>query len=83
MRRTIPSTRGMSQETQYWHLRNHKLFSVLTNAQIDDLCIMTRYKKASKGEIIYFADEPEKRIFILKKGTIKICEHDEKGNEVV
>ena len=83
MRRTIPSTRGMSQETQYWHLRNHKLFSILTNAQIDDLCIMTRYKKAQKGEIIYFADETEKRIFILKKGTIKICENDEKGNEVV
>lgn len=73
----------MSQETQYWYLRNHKLFSVLSNAQIDDLCIMTRYKRAEKGEIIYFADEPEKRIFILKKGTIKICENDGKGNEVV
>lgn len=73
----------MSQETQYWYLRNHKLFSVLSNAQIDDLCIMTRYKRAEKGEIIYFADEPEKRIFILKKGAIKICENDGKGNEVV
>lgn len=73
----------MSQEAQYWYLRNHKLFSVLSNAQIDDLCIMTRYKRAEKGEIIYFADESDKRIFILKKGTIKICENDGKGNEVV
>jgi CRP-like cAMP-binding protein len=82
-RRISPSTHAMSQETQYWYLRNHKLFSVLSNAQIDDLCIMTRYKRAEKGEIIYFADEPEKRIFILKKGAIKICENDGKGNEVV
>lgn len=73
----------MSRETQYWYLRNHKLFSVLSNGQIDELCIMTRYKTASKGEIIYFADESEKRIFILKKGAIKIVVADGNGNEIV
>lgn len=73
----------MSQEIQYWYLRNHKLFSVLSNSQIDELCIIMKYKKATKGEIIYFADEPEKRIFLLKKGTIKIVEADDKGNEII
>lgn len=73
----------MSRETQYWYLRNHKLFSVLSNAQIDELCILTRYMKAAKGDIIYFSDEPEKRIYILKKGHIKIVDADTQGNEII
>lgn len=73
----------MSQETQYWYLRNHKLFSVLSNMQIEELCIMTKYKKAGKGEIIYFSEDPDQRIYILKKGNIKIVEADNQGNEII
>jgi len=73
----------MSQETQYWYLRNHKLFSVLSNMQIEELCIITKYKKAGKGEIIYFSEVPDQRIYILKKGNIKIVEADNQGNEII
>lgn len=73
----------MNSEVKYWHLRNHKLFSVLNNRQIEELCIIVSYKKAHKGEIIYFADEAVKRIYFLKKGTIKIAEMGENGNESI
>jgi CRP/FNR family transcriptional regulator, cyclic AMP receptor protein len=73
----------MSTEIKYWHLRNHKLFSVLNNAQIEDLCVIMHYKRAVKGDIIYFADETVKRIYFLKKGTIKIAETGENGNESI
>ncbi|TND05097.1 MAG: Crp/Fnr family transcriptional regulator [Bacteroidetes bacterium] len=73
----------MNTEIKYWHLRNHKLFSVLDNTQIEELCIIMSYKKAHKGEIIYFADEEVKRIYFLKKGTIKIAETGENGNEAI
>jgi CRP/FNR family transcriptional regulator len=73
----------MSVEVKYWYLRNHKLFSTLSNSQISDLCIITRFKKANKGEIIYFADEPVQRIYFLKKGMIKIVEADKKGDEII
>ncbi len=73
----------MSVEVKYWYLRNHKLFSTLSNADLTDLCIITRFKEAERGEIIYFADEPVQRIYFLKKGMIKIVEVDEKGEEVI
>ncbi len=73
----------MSVEVKYWNLRNHKLFATLSNSQITDLCIVTRYKTAERGEIIYFADEPVQRIYLLKKGMIKIVEVNGKGEEVI
>lgn len=73
----------MSSETKYWHLRNHKLFSAMSNKQIDELCVIVNYKKAHKGEIIYFADDNVKRIYLLKRGTVKIVEADDKGTEVI
>lgn len=73
----------MNSENQYWHLRNHKLFSILSNAQIEDLCIIMGFKKAEKGDIIYLSDEEDKRIYFLKKGKIKIVEVDEKGTEAI
>ncbi len=73
----------MAPDIQYWYLRDHKLFSTMNNAQIKDLCIITRYKKASKNEIIYFANDPVQRIYLLKKGMIKIVESDPDGREVI
>lgn len=73
----------MSVDVKYWYLRDHKLFSTLSNQDLTDLCIITRFKEAERGEIIYFADEPVQRIYFLKKGLIKIVEVDEKGEEVI
>lgn len=73
----------MNSEIKYWHLRNHKLFSVLNNRQIEDLCIVMRYKQASRGEIIYFSGETDRRIYFLKKGKIKIIEGDMQGREII
>jgi CRP/FNR family transcriptional regulator len=73
----------MSREIQYWHLRNHKLFRILSNQQIEELCIIVRYKQAAKGDIIYFSDDADKRIYFLKKGSIKISEVDDKGHDFI
>ncbi len=73
----------MSDEIKYWHLRNHKLFWVLNNSQVRQLCIITNFKKAKKGEIIDFGDSETPRIYLLKKGTIKIVKIDEEGHELI
>lgn len=73
----------MEQETKYWYLRNHVLFEQMTEAEINDLCIIMGFKRANKDEIIYFAHENIKRIYILKKGKIKIVNHDDAGGEVI
>ena len=73
----------MSEELKYWYLRDHKLFWTLSMSQIKQLCIVVGYKKAKKGDIIYFSSSDVPRIFLLKKGNIKIVAIDEDGNETI
>jgi CRP/FNR family transcriptional regulator len=73
----------MYEDLKYWYLRDHKLFRTLSFSQIKQLCIITGFKKAKKGEIIYFSSSEVPRIFLLKKGNIKIIAVDEEGNETI
>ncbi|MDI1256559.1 MAG: Crp/Fnr family transcriptional regulator [Flavobacterium sp.] len=73
----------MYDELKYWYLRDHKLFRALSFGQIKQLCIITGFKKAAKGEIIYFSDTEVPRIFLLKRGAIKIVSVDENGEETI
>lgn len=73
----------MYDDLKYWYLRDHKLFRTLSFAQIKQLCIITGFKKANKGEVIYFSSSDVPRIFLLKKGNIKIVAVDEEGNETI
>ena len=73
----------MYEDLKYWYLRDHKLFWTLSRSQIKQLCIITGFKKANKGEIIYFSSSDLPRIFLLKKGNIKIVTVDEEGNETI
>jgi CRP-like cAMP-binding protein len=73
----------MYDELKYWYLRDHKLFRALSYSQIKQLCIITGFKKAKKGDVIYFSSSDVPRIFLLKKGNIKIVSVDEDGNETI
>ena len=73
----------MYDELKYWYLRDHKLFRVLSFSQIRQLCIITGFKKAKKGDIIYLSSSDVPRVFLLKKGNIKIVSIDEDGNETI
>ena len=49
----------MYEELKYWYLRDHKLFWTLSMSQIKQLCIITGFKKANKGDIIYFSSSDD------------------------
>lgn len=73
----------MYSELKYWYLRNHELFTTLNTNQIKQLCVIVGFKKAKKGEVIYFSSSDLPRIFFLKTGNIKIVSIDEDGNETI
>lgn len=73
----------MYSELKYWYLRDHKLFEVLNSSQIKQLCVIVGFKKAKKGEVIYFSSTDLPRIFFLKTGNIKIVSIDDEGNEAI
>ncbi len=54
----------------------------MNEADLKGLCVITGFKRAHKNEIIFFSDESVKRIFLLKKGLVKISVVDEAGNEL-
>jgi CRP/FNR family transcriptional regulator len=70
-------------DIKYWYLRDHQFFRVLSNSQVKQLCIISKFKKAQKGEIIYLPYDGQDKIYFLKKGNIKIVEIDDNGNEVI
>ena len=73
----------MYEELKYWYLRDHKLFWTLSMSQIKQLCVIVGFKKAHKGDVLYFTDSDLPRIFLLKQGNIKIVSIDEDGNETI
>lgn len=73
----------MYDDLKYWYLRDHKLFRVLSFSQIKQLCIITGFKKAKKGDVLYFSSSDVPRIFLLKTGNIKIVSINEEGNETI
>jgi CRP/FNR family transcriptional regulator len=72
----------MQQDVKYWYLRNHQIFSQITDDKYQELCVWVGFKKAIKNEDIFFTHEPVKRIYFLKKGMLKIISQDVDGNEV-
>jgi CRP/FNR family transcriptional regulator, cyclic AMP receptor protein len=71
----------MEKELKYWYLRNHKLFSTLSNGEVKELCIFSNMMRAKRNDFVYLANDI-KRIFILKKGVIKIVEENAEGIEI-
>jgi CRP/FNR family transcriptional regulator len=67
----------------YWMLRNHNLFTHCSEEDLQRLCIITRYKEATKGSTVYFAGDVSNRVFILKKGIVKVYHVDEAGKETI
>jgi CRP-like cAMP-binding protein len=72
-----------NEENKYWYLRDHQLFKKLNAEQLNQLCVLVNYKKAKKGELIYFSSAETPRIFLLKKGHIKLVSTDAEGNETL
>lgn len=73
----------MTSNLKYWYLHEHKLFRNLSFSEIDALCILKRFKKSMKNEIIDLPFSEKERIYFLKHGTIKLIKVDEKGEEIL
>lgn len=73
----------MSAELKYWYLHKHKLFRNLSFSEIDTLCILKRFKRSKKSEIIDLPLSEKERIYLLKQGTIKLIKVNEEGEEIL
>ncbi|MFN3757566.1 MAG: Crp/Fnr family transcriptional regulator, partial [Flavobacterium sp.] len=52
-------------------------------SEIDALCILKRFKKSKKNEIIDLPFSDKERIYFLKQGSIKLVKIDNEGEEIL
>lgn len=67
---------------EFWEMRNFDLYSILCPTKIDNY-----FKKNGllfkKGEVIYFPEDDEQKLFLVSKGKVKLCKYNADGEEVV
>ena len=71
----------MSENSKLWYLENFNLFKGMGMSEMQKVEKNTTMKTASKGDYIYFPEEPSKTIFFLKEGRVKIGSYSEDGKE--
>lgn len=71
----------MTSDLKYWYLHEHKLFRNLSFTEIDALCILKRFKKSKKNEIIELPFTEKERVYFLKHGSIKLIKINDDGDE--
>ena len=73
----------MSEEIKYYYLKNHPLFSTLSEQQMKSVCAVVKVKTVFRGELISYGEGSYSRIYFLIKGKVKLTESDEMDNELV
>lgn len=73
----------MEYHPQYLFLRNHDLFNQLNDAEINELCFISEFRKAKKNENIYSHTREINRLYILNQGRIKVAFCRDEDLEVV
>ncbi len=73
----------MSSELKYWYLHDHKLFRNLSFSEIDALCILKKFKKSKKNELIDLPFSDKERIYFLKQGIIKLVKINADGEDIL
>jgi len=71
----------MAEQTKLWYLENFNLFSGLKEDSMMELNSIASMTELKKADPIYFASEPSKSIFFLKKGRVKITKYLSDGSE--
>ncbi len=77
----IESPNKNPEDLKFWYLKKHKLFRNLSFSEINQLCIIKRFNKSKRSEIIELPQTDKERIYFLKKGTIKLIQITEDGEE--
>ena len=73
----------MYSDLKYWYLHDHKLFRNLNFNDINALCILKRFKKSTKNELLDLGANDQEKIFFLKQGVIKLIRVNNEGDEVL
>ncbi|MDW8749955.1 Crp/Fnr family transcriptional regulator [Streptococcus suis] len=67
----------MISNEQYDYLRNHPAFEHLSQEAFNQLAQHVRFRKISKGQIFFYAEDPRDSLVVLYRGYARIEHYDE------
>ena len=65
-----------------WYLKHIKLFSGLSQAELQEMERITRMQEIKKKQPVYLPGDPANTVYLLKKGRVKIASSAPSGKEV-
>jgi CRP-like cAMP-binding protein len=68
--------------SKLWYLKHIKLFSGLSQAELQEMDRITRMQEIKKKQPIYLPGDPANTVYLLKKGRVKIASSASSGKEV-
>ncbi|MEQ8323923.1 MAG: Crp/Fnr family transcriptional regulator [Vicingaceae bacterium] len=73
----------MAEQSKLWYLESFNLFEHMGKVEMEMVEKQTKMKEITKGEFLYFPEDPSTSVFFLKKGRIKIGSYSEDGRESI
>jgi CRP/FNR family transcriptional regulator len=73
----------VAQRSKLWYLKNINLFLGMTEEQMRMVEQRTAMREVRRREVLYFPGDVGDRIYLLKRGVVKISSIREDGREVL
>ncbi len=73
----------MATRSKLWYLKNVNLFRAMTEEQMRFVQQHTVMREIRRKEVLYLPGEPGDRIYLLKRGIVKISALPEDGHDVI
>lgn len=73
----------MAQRTKLWYLKNINLFHGMSEDQMRMVEQRTVMSEVRRKEVLYLPGDAGDRIYLLKRGVVKISTLDDEGREII
>ena len=74
---------SLAQRTKLWYLKNINLFHGMSEEQMRMIEQRTVMRVVRRKEVLYLPGDAGDRIYLLKRGVVKISTLDDEGREII
>lgn len=68
---------------KFWHIRRCPLFRALTDDELASLERASRFRRFTRGDVVYSSGDQSEGVMLLCKGRVKICGHGHEGKQLI
>lgn len=73
----------MSQESNFWFFEEVDLYNIFCPHRVKEMAEKHEFRRYKKGDYIYMPDEPNKHVYLISDGRVKLGSYTQDGEEVV